>query len=189
MLLCGVVVIVVACSLFGFCMAGELASRERNLRQFKNFILFLQNEITYKLTPVSTAVNRYCKEKSGSEDEENLIIKVLQANSAGLENSAEQDNRAEDVGYAEVLENADFAGLFHAQQERITFSDGDLRVVDDFFEQLGQSDVNGQKSLFEVTLARLEECITDAKAKSEQKGKMYKLLGLGTGIVVALLFI
>lgn len=176
MLLCGVVIIVVACSLFGYCLSDELASRERNLRHFKNFILFLQNEITYKLTPVSIAVDLYCKGRGGQRVEQNLIMEVLQ------EQVAEQDTKHD-------VEDVDYAELFSTQQERIAFSDGDLHVVDDFFEQLGQSDVNGQKSLFEVTLTRLEECIVDAKTISEQKGKMYKLLGLGSGIVVALLFI
>lgn len=170
MLFFGLILIVISGAFVGYSLSGELAKREENLRTFKNFLLFLKNEIIYKISPVREAVDKYCAQKSTEDD----IAKVFK-------DLCNQDDKQYDV--------SELYTMVENRKHNLFFLECDMSVVRDFFENLGKSDLDGQKELFETTLIRLEDNINDAKSIRAQKSKMYRALGIGAGAIIALLIV
>lgn len=65
----------------------------------------------------------------------------------------------------------------------------DIEILKDVSMGLGKSDIKGQKQIIEPAVAKLESKIKEAKNAEIKSGKMYRSLGIATGIVIAVIFL
>ena len=65
----------------------------------------------------------------------------------------------------------------------------DIAVLDDFFAGLGRSGRDEQDSLFSMSVARLEEALSQAKSRYQESSKTFAALGALVGIAICIMIV
>ena len=65
----------------------------------------------------------------------------------------------------------------------------DIAILEDFSLGLGKSDVNGHRRMMEPAVMRLNAGLEEARQQSLMQGRMYRNLGIGAGVVLAVILI
>ncbi len=65
----------------------------------------------------------------------------------------------------------------------------DYRLLTDFVTQIGASDIDSQRRHIELYTRLLSEQLEQARAEAEKKSKLWQVLPLSAGLVIALLLI
>lgn len=74
-------------------------------------------------------------------------------------------------------------------EENNVFSDEERDWLKSFGSTLGESDTDGQISSITVHMSRLEKMIAETEIEYRTKGKLFRSLGLISGVLVAVLII
>ena len=70
-----------------------------------------------------------------------------------------------------------------------SLTEGDLKLLDDFFRQLGGSGREEQNALFSASIAELEEAHTAAKKLLAEASKTYTALGALVGVGICIMIV
>ena len=66
---------------------------------------------------------------------------------------------------------------------------GDVKLLEEFFAQLGMSDTTAEYERCELYVTLLEERLAEAQKKYRELGKLYKSVGVMAGIFICIFFI
>ena len=166
----GITIIFLSCSGGGIWASLILEKRKRQISTLRRAILFLNREIDYRLTPLSEAflaVGNSCEKPWDS-----FFLHLGETLGKEME-------EGKDFSFllSEAVENAI---KFHPWKEDLSFLKSSLL-------SLGQLDKQMQLS----SLKLLEEALAEAEQKAEterqQKGKLYRTLGLCFGFLLVLM--
>lgn len=152
-------------TMFGFFRAGQLARRQKNLRRFETALSILENEISYSSSRLCEAFSRIGK-ISG------LAIFQFVGKQIGTQSFSQIWRCALD----------DF-------QSELCLSDADVEALNLLSEQLGKSDRTHQLQCIRHTAALLHQNYADAAAQNAQSGKLYRNLGMLSGIFLVILLL
>jgi len=167
----GCVVILVASTMAGFIYSERLKYRVFQLKEIQRAVYQLQNEITYVHALLPDAF------KSIAEKSKEPIKELFNKTSELLTN-----NEYENV-YAAMNSAIDLT------KEKLYVNSDDINVILDLSKTLGESDIQGQNSMFSLTIANLKKQITISEEYMNKNIKMYRSLGFSFGamLVIALL--
>lgn len=170
MKLLGAVFILLASTWSGFEAARHLSERPRQLRQLKVALQSLEAEIMYGHTPLSEAASHLSRQMPRPLSW--LFEGFSKKLSAGVVNVKQAWN-----------ESLDEIWKFTA------FKQGELEVMKQFGETLGQYDrLSQQKQIF-LAITHLEREEIDAIEKQGRYEKMVKSLGFLMGLLIVILLI
>lgn len=160
------VFIIIVCFMLGLSKSKKFENREYILRE--SILLFkgLENEIKYSLNTVPNAIeivrqsmNTYLKDVLGA-----ISTKMLKTNIIALDISCELDKLVELTSY-------------------------DKQIITQGIMSLGNSNVEGEMGFISLAIANLETQLTDAIESKKKNSKLYKTVGLATGLMLVTIFI
>lgn len=161
-----VLTIIFAFAMLGIKKAKRYENREKILRESITFFKNLKSEIKYMLSSLPNAIeSARVNLDTGLKDVMGLIGTSI------LENKA-------DSGI--VFENVNII-------DELTFYD--KQIIANGVSMLGSSDVEGQENIIENTVDMLMNQYVEAKELRQKNSKLYKTVGIATGIMIAILFV
>lgn len=163
--------IVIVCAFLGFQLSETVKLRVTHLAHMLNAIVYLQNEIFYSLTPLPEALMRVSSKK------EKPISKFLEDISNLL--------------YSNDINNINtaFTKAIEKNKDELMLEKEDYGILLELSNSLGSTDLNGQKKIFQIAIGNLENNLKEATEKAKKNVKMYRVLGVSMGLVIAIFLI
>ncbi|WP_083238766.1 stage III sporulation protein SpoIIIAB [Caloranaerobacter ferrireducens] len=163
------ITIILSCTFIGYYLANRYNKRFINLVKLQNCIQLLETEIVYCSTPLPEALeNVYNKcDKSVS-----FIFKDLK--------DSLLVNKQMNVYEAFFQQAENLSKKLHLNFE-------DIETLMSLGRVLGISDRDDQQKHFKLVLTQLENCQKDAEEKKQVNEKLYKNLGILTGLAIVIL--
>ncbi len=156
----------IASSFIGRCIAKKYSYRLEELEEIKNILNVFKSKIKFTYEPIPEIFNEIAnkaKENIGQIFEQ--ARKNMQNLSAG-----------------EAWENA-------VQTIETNLTDEDKHVLCMLSKMLGQTDVEGQISQIEITENFLEKQIKEAQQEKDKNEKLYRKLGTTIGLAIVIILI
>lgn len=158
--------IIAVCTALGMSKSKKYESREYILRDAIMLFKGIQNEIKYSLTTVPNAIevvrqnmHTYLKDVLGA-----ITVNMLEGNVSSYDLSCELDKLIELTSY-------------------------DKQVISQGLSMLGSSDVDGEMGVTSLAISNLETQLEDAIESKKKNSKLYKTVGMATGLMIAIVFI
>lgn len=170
MKLAGVLFILVSAGSVGLQLAAALRTRCRLLRQLLAAMEVLKNEITVCATPLPQAFALMAVSSGGAVEQ--LCSTV-----------ARELERQRWLTVPAAMERAISAEPALAQEPEVAQSLRELAAG------LGKYDRQAQNRAVELTILRLRELLTGAERERSVRSRTYELLGICTGISIAILLL
>lgn len=167
--LLGGALVIISCSMIGFLMAGAYQVRPEILRNLQAALSMLETEISYSHSPLPDALKNIAKrcdrEISG------LFLKTMKyiSTRSGLTACEAWEKALEDFNMNSYLKPAD------------------LEILSAFGKYLGSTDTDDQIKNIKLTLANLKQQELIAIEERQKNEKLWKYLGVLSGIMVFLL--
>jgi stage III sporulation protein AB len=167
----GCIVILAASSAAGFIYGEGFKKRVIDLRELQRIIHLLQSEIEYKCNPIPRAL----KELSSKTMEPfSIIFNEISQSLA--------KNEVESVYEA-------FKNIFNNSNHRTSLNKDDIDILLDLSKSLGESDVSGQRKMFELSLESIKKQIILAEGLMYKNLKVYRYLGVTLGSMIIIMLI
>ncbi|TYR82448.1 stage III sporulation protein SpoAB [Priestia megaterium] len=164
----GAIFILLASTFIGFELAKQLSERPRQLRQLKAALRSLEAEIMYSNRPLHE------------------VARLLSTQfPAPLSNLFAEFSEKIKVGHASV--KVVWEETLEKVWKHTAFKEGELEVLKQFGETLGQHDRYSQQKHILLTLNHLEREEQDAIDKQNRYEKMVKSLGFLSGLLLVIL--
>lgn len=164
------IMVIFAATFTGYLWGEGLKKRTEQLRELQRCIYQLQNEVVFTYTPLPEAFyNVACKADNGVGRIFNEVSQLLYAN--------ETDSVFE--AFSAVL----------GKKDDLYFNNEDRRLILSFSKNLGETDLEGEKKIFALTLDNLKQHVASAEDKMEKDIKMYRALGFTSGTMIAIMLI
>lgn len=133
------------------------------LRDFREFAIALEDNLTYAKDNISTVADKYLQNNKGG------FAKCLEEYSNEIKHSTKNDETTD--------------GIFNAKY----LKKGERNFIKDFFRTLGTLDYESQLSRIKLTLKESEHLSDKALKDSKTTGVMFSKLGLLIGIALMII--
>lgn len=167
----GCIMILAASSGIGFVYSEKFKKRTRQLEELQRCIYQLQNEIVYTHTPLPEAIEDIAKKSIYP------IKKIFQEVSFLL-----FENKVNNVHEA-------FRNVLNQRKDILNLKRDDMNILLDLSKSLGESDIEGQQRIFQLTLENLKKRIKDSEILMSKNVKMYRYLGFSLGAIIVIVLI
>lgn len=165
------IMIVILSTLIGFQYSENAKLRVRHLKGLLNSVVYLQNEIFYRLTPLSEAM-RITSQKVDSPVSDLLNDIALNLN----------DEKIYEIKEA-------FIEAIKKNKSRFSLEKDDFEILIEFSSSLGTTDLDGQMKIFDMAVENIKNNLKTASDKADKNIKMYRTLGLCIGLMIAIFLI
>ena len=160
------IAIVAICTVLGMMKSKKYESREYILREAIGMFKGIKNEINYTLTPIPNAI------EAVRQNMKTVLREVMGAVSFELlQYNVSVENVANEIARLEEL------------------TPYDRQVISNGIISLGKTDVEGQMGVINMTCNTLGNQLEDSIEDKKKNSKLYKTVGLATGLVIAIVFI
>lgn len=163
--------------LFVICCAGGIYLGQIGKRkivfflEFKRVLTLLKGEIRYGMTPIGEACNHVAEKTEG-------VLKTF-LNEIGR-NTKEKTKENFTLIWQEAVET-------HLPQSY--FEAGEWKQILTMGSGIGYLDVPMQLKTFDLLLEQIDHSLDNARLKQEKDGKLYQTLGVGIGLMLAIVLI
>lgn len=169
--LLGSLMILGASTGIGFIYSDKFKKRTRQLIELQRCIYQLQNEIVYTHTTLPEAIESMASKsiyplKQIFEEVSKLLFK----------------NEVDTVYEA-------FCYVLDQKKGMLNLKPDDVSVLLDLAKTLGESDIEGQKKMFYITLESLKKAIKDSEILMNKNIKMYRYLGFSIGAMTVIILV
>ncbi|MBA5850621.1 stage III sporulation protein SpoAB [Clostridium sp. cel8] len=169
--LLGCIMVIFSTTAIGFILGEKLKNRTRELRELQRCIYEIKTRILYSHTTLPQAIaTASTKVKRPVSTLFMEVSKMLNKNSVNNVYQA-------------------FESVFADNRDIFNLKDEDISIILDFSKSLGESDLEGQKSIFSLTIENLKKQIDMSEVILKKNIKMYRYLGFSLGAVVVILLI
>ncbi len=155
----------------GFIKAEELNERVKNLMELKRMMGLLQGELRFRRAALPEAFW-------------NVSERVEKPFEGFLKEVSDKLEKREPEGFDEI---------WNAACVRLLRNEGFQKTDGQLFEILGSSmgylDLTMQMETIQLAMQQTEEAIEKAKEQQEQKGKLYRTMGVSLGALLTLLMV
>lgn len=165
------IIILLSCGLAGQLKARHFDNRVSHIQDYITAIRMLESEMTYRLDPLPEIFF-----KIGNSND-NLAGKLFITASRLLKEPHHHD-------FALFWKELAFQVY-----ETSSLTKADKDIIAAFGIELGQTDMDNQRSLFDRSALLMEVQLTEAMEEKKTKGKMYKSLGAAIGAFIVILLI
>lgn len=164
------ILILASCFGAGKVKSLEFSYRLRQLRELHRGFKLLQTEIQYARETLPVVLERLSREECG------LLASFFKMICDLLQGGEKSFFQCWETSISEIYKDSNL------KKE-------DLEILRQLGQEIGKSDLQGQKSAFERFFSRLEEQMKEAEFEKKQKGRMYQSLGLYGGILIVVLLL
>ena len=163
------IIIFLSCSITGFIYGEGLRKRVKALNEIESALYNLENQIMFTYTPLPEAFKHLAIKCSGSEKKFFQDISDLLVS-----------NKVENVYQA-------FAAALEDNRTLLNIKKEDESILLDLAKTLGESDLEGQKSMFLLAYKNINKEISFAELSLSKNVKMYRGLGISAGAAIVIL--
>lgn len=163
--------IVILSSMIGFEFGQAVKVRRDNLSRLLDGIINLENEIFYCLTPLYEAAMKTSKRTSKP-------ISIF-FNDLSEELTKNDTESVRDAFKSCIQKDSNILGL----------SNDDYDILLDLSASIGTTDIDGQKKIFDIAVNRIKNNLKHATDDAEKNVKMYRVLGVSIGLMIAIFLI
>lgn len=167
----GNILVFSGCLIWGFIYAARFKDRTKELKELEICISQLQNEMMYSYTLMPEILINISKKTI------HPINKVFKEIANIL-----YENEVNSVYEA-------FYIAFKNNDEILSLNKEDIKIILDLSKALGQSDLEGQKKMIDLSLYNLKNQCKKAEEKMIKSVKMYRYLGFTIGATLVIIFI
>lgn len=160
------IAIVGICTALGIMKSKKYESREYILREAIGMFKGIKNEINYSLTPIPNAI------ESVRQNMKTVLREVMGA-----------------VSFELLQYNVSVENVANEIARLIELTPYDRQVISNGIISLGKTDVEGQMGVINMTCMTLESQLEDSIEAKKKNSKLYKTVGLATGLMIAIVFI
>lgn len=167
----GCLLIILSSTLMGFYYGKKYSSRFKNLIYMEQCIKILETEIVYGATPLPEALNNVYKKgnKTVSFIFEDIRINLL-------------ENKTGDVFYS-------FSRMVIPLKDKLNFKEEDIETFLSLGRVLGSSDRQDQEKNFKLISNQIMVLQNEAKIEKDKNEKMFKNLGILTGLAIVIILV
>ena len=158
--------IISLCTALGISKSKKYESREYILRETILMFKGIENEIKYSLTTIPNAIEivrqnmrTYLKDVLGA-----IAVNMLNGKVSTYDLTLELDKLVELTSY-------------------------DKQIISQGLNMLGNSNVEGEMGVISLALANLQTQLDEAIESKKKNSKLYKTVGMATGLMLAIVFI
>lgn len=163
--------IVILCSFIGYLYGEGFKQRYLELSELMRSLIDMENEILYSYRPVPEVL-------AGISNKSEGIVSDLFAEVSELLMKGEMDNV-----------NMAFAYSLSNQSNQMAMTKEDCNIILDLSKSLGDTDISGQGQIFLLAKEKLTRALDVAEKEYRSNCKMYKTLGVGIGVMIAIFLI
>ncbi|RKL64230.1 stage III sporulation protein AB [Thermoanaerobacteraceae bacterium SP2] len=167
--LVGGTMVIISCSMIGFLVAGYYQIRPKILRNLQTAISMLETEINYGRSPLPEALKNIA-EKCDKEVSE-LFMNTMKYLS-------ERSGLTAGEAWEKALE---------AYAPNSNLNRGDFEILSAFGKYLGATDIQDQIKNIKLTLTHLRQQEVAALEERQKNEKLWRYLGVLSGIMIFLL--
>lgn len=164
----GAIVLIGATSVIGFSLAADCSKRPRALRELQALLQMLENEISYLSNLLSEAFNRIYE---GSNSQTAILFKKA----------------AENLGINGVTADVAWEKAVEENYAKLAFNKEDKVILLTFGKMLGNSDLEGQLKNIKLISSQLQLQQLKAEELKQKNEKMYRSLGVLSGLAIAII--
>lgn len=166
----GCILILCSTSGMGHLYAGEIKRRQEDIRSCRRIALLLRGDIRYAQTPLPEAFENVAKRHEGRL-------------SLFVQNLAEKLKERNGLSFAEIW------GQAEESLNNTSLNKKDKELLHQLGESLGYLDKEMQINTIDSFLDQTEETIKELSNEMSSQMKLYKSIGIMTGIFVIILII
>lgn len=165
------VIIFITCSLIGFSYGGTYAKRLKSLIELRESIRLLESEITVFANPLPIAIENI-KNRISTDMYKvySIILKHIKLDQSG------------DI-YNSFLESTEYL------EETCLLKAEDIDVFLSLGKLIGKTNRNNQEQYFQYILREIDQLIEQAKEEKIRNEKMYRSLGILTGLGIIIILV
>ena len=160
------IAIVAVCTALGIIKSKRYESREYILREAIMLFEGIRNEISYCLTPIPNAIET---------TRQNMITPLKDVMGA--------------VSFELLQYNASSENITNEIATLTELTPYDVQTISNGIISLGKTDVDGQIGVINMTNVTLKNQLNDSIEAKKKNSKLYKTVGLATGLMIAIVFI
>jgi stage III sporulation protein AB len=167
----GCILIVVGSSLIGFYFGENLRKRVLQLKEIEQALYQLQSEIIYTHSALPDTLHNISKKCTRPIS--NIFSEV---------SNLLYENKVDSVhdGFEKIIEE---------NKGNLNLKQYDIDVLMDLSKSLGESNIEGQKSIMTLTIKNIRSQIDDAELAMKNNVKMYRYLGFSFGAIVVIMIL
>lgn len=158
--------IIGASSAIGILFSKKYANREKEIKEMKNALNMFETKIKFTYEPIPTVFMEIGSKIRGSVGD--IFCRAA--------------NRMKE-------ENAGDAWILALDDVKHNFTEEDIGVIKNLSRLLGQTDLEGQVNEIEVVNQFLSTQLELAAEERKKNEKMYRTLGIVTGLTIAIILI
>lgn len=167
----GIVLIIAASTVLGFCYGEKFKRRLKELKDLQRGVYVLKNEINFTHSLLPDALNKVYEKCDGT-------IGRIFFRAAELLNT----NEEKDV-YSCFMQS------INEEKGQLSLTQSDLGIFLDFTKTLGEMDIDGHNDMLALTLENLKKAVEDAEHNVDKNVKMYRYLGFSFGAMIGIILI
>lgn len=167
----GIVLIVAASTIWGFCYGEKFKKRVKDLKELQRGIYVLKSEINFTRSLLPDALYKVYEKCDGPIG--GIFLRVSE-----LLNT----NEEHDV-YSCFIQS------INEKKGELSLTQSDFGIFMDFTKSLGEIDIEGHNDMLALTLENLGKAVEDAERNIDKNVKMYRYLGFSFGAMVGIILI
>ncbi|MFL0251571.1 stage III sporulation protein SpoIIIAB [Clostridium neuense] len=167
----GCMIVLITSTLAGFIYAEKFKNRVKELNEIEACIYQLRNEIIYTHTPLVEALMSVADK---TNEPLNSFFKIISSNLLGR----------------------NFDSVYDAFKSAFKICSGDMNIIKEdkliilnLSKSLGETDIDGQIAVFELTIENLKKQIKNAEEIMKKSVKMYRYLGFCVGAMLVIMLV
>jgi stage III sporulation protein AB len=164
----GAIVLICATSFIGFSLAADCSKRPKALRELQSLLQMLENEISYLSNLLSEAFYRISE---GTNSDTAILFKEA----------------ARNLGTNGVTADSAWEKSIEENYAKLSLNKEDRTILLTFGKMLGNSDLEGQLKNIKLISSQLKLQEFKAEEMRHKNEKMYRSLGVLSGLAVAVI--
>ena len=156
------------CTYIGMLYSKRYSNRVHDLKEMKNALNMFESKIKFTYEPIPEVF-------------EQISTKVNK-------NIGDIFLKAREYMDKEVASTAWEKSLI-SQEKNTSFTKSDIDIIKDLSKMLGNTDLDGQVRSIRLTSKFLDNQIEEAQIEKSKNSKLYKTLGAGIGLTIAIILV
>lgn len=165
------IAIVLGTTGIGALYGESLKKRLNQLYEMDRIMLSICNEITYLMTPLPEMFENISKDTTAEFSE---LFKRIAIRIKGRD--------VDDIFQA-------YKGIREDLMSEFYFNNDDVKIIDGFFRNLGDRDVNGEKNTIEYWRMKMKGVIKESEEKLKRDYKLVTSLSIAMGLVIVIILV
>ena len=160
--------IILLSNYIGILYAKNFSNRVKDLEEMKHALKLFETKIKFTYEPIPEVFESIAKETKANTA--NIFLEAVKL----MKN--------------EVASNA-WKKALYSMRSKTNFTDEDIVAIGNLSKMLGNTDLEGQINMIKLTEELIDEQIKIARKEEIKNAKLYKTLGMGIGISIAIILL